>query len=204
MHEGLKGIAMTKEEIEAANGRNEKLGRWKGFDFRNCQDSIDKFVFNFARSLGHSIYDGLCIEDNMGNISNLSFLERIGYVLDREWELSYDCKEKHPLAYKLMLEECEKVKFIPLTKFTGLFKYPFDYGIKGHGYDGYVSGWTLQFFPLDYHHEFERKSYYKFDSEKNKWVEGNGESSEYEPIIFEVLIPKDEIAKYSNFKVVKK
>lgn len=73
----------------------------------------------------------------------------------------------------------------------GLFKYPFNCDFEYQG---------DPFLPLDCG-EIEQKVYFKRDRSKGIWIE---EDPKCIRIKLKVLIPKEEIGKYSSFKIVRK
>ncbi|MDE6553889.1 MAG: hypothetical protein K2K98_13170 [Muribaculaceae bacterium] len=226
--DGLTGIAMSKEEIKAAENRDEKLGEipeFLGLKFRNNQEVLLDWMYKLTRLFRKEIFEGICIEDNNGIDYDPHLLEIINFIADPHWHIFadyikpdyHDVPYHSALLYSYYLEECEdrekhrldgkymegennlaiavriyadEFAFIPGC--TGLFRYPFEIMTSE------VVGNEDIFYPLSTIRDPE----YFYDSDNNQWIADIYHKCM--PIKFTVLIPKEEIGKYSSFKIVKK
>ena len=225
--DGLTGIALSKEEIKAAEDRNEKLGEipipcGDFLKFRNNQEVLLDWTYKLSGLVRKEVFEGICIEDNNGMDNDPHLLEIINFMSDPGWHIydKYSKPDYHDvpyhsaLLYSYYLEErkdrekhsllfggeytegenklaiANEFAFIPGS--TGLFRYPFE--IPTHIEDGNL------FYPL---YKIRKNGYgYNYDSDNNQWI--TNYYHKCMPIEFTVLIPKEEIGKYSSFKIVKK
>lgn len=189
INKGLKDISMSKEEEHAASKRNEdytgfsKLGNY--MTFRNGRDVIDDKWNDFINYCEQEIFKDICIEDNTGSISDPFLYEILvnqGRIPDSD---NYACSFNHSnysiSGYAVNLDN------------TNLFRYPY-----------YVELYDID--TLEYRSDLIDATY--FIQKDYQWEEANNyrDISSAEPIVvtLRVLIPKDEIGKYSSFKIVKK
>lgn len=233
LKEDLMKIALTEEEAEAAEERNEDLGKTCIFNFegngwlrfRNNNDVIRLWEFKLSRLIQKVLFERLCIEDNLGVISDPYLLELITYTPMWEWaeyrgELASDIPEEYNQElYTILKKEYDELVRqkenegklyitcngddgfqVLIPNSTGLFKYPFKF--KYPAFDKHSSYEYTSYFwtPFEYGESINSKERYR-NTDTDTWdlVDVWTDFT----VTFKILIPKDEIGKYSSFKVVR-
>ena len=192
--QGMENISIPGEERETArrlgsHGSIEELDGFGYFEFRTSRDDFKKIWDDFMDECGIQLYDGVCIEDNTGAISNLNLLT---FLTDRF---------KDKININMITTRLGKSHYCAVdTTSTGLFNKPFyiRFNEDGYGFNPWGSA-------------VKRPVYFQ-QYKKDEWQEitddilyrYNANNAYPVKIYLTVFIPKEEISKYSNFKVVKK